>query len=1013
MNHSIFTFRRIVVLSLLAALLFPILSAAVYATPLTETEPAPLPVWNGGAAEAFAGSGKESDPYLISTAEELALLAQKVRGGESFAGAYFLLTADLCLNDTSEFDQWEDHSPARRWIPIGGYATVVIDSQLVFDALSFQSGGLYLRTEKGYQPAKSFQSGVVYYRLTAFSGVFNGDGHTIYGLYAQGEPEYAGLFGACQNAVIKNVNLASAYVSGSQKAGALAGALLADGNLTVDQCHAEGVVHGEEAVGGLIGYADSLESGKLNVNASSFAGKVRATRLVGGILGATGIGNGSLQLTACENLSEVTAKEMGGGILGSLTGENDLLLSCYNRGSVLCEQKGGGIVGYISLQGGVATVSDCQNSGTLLGETAQGGIAGEITVTSACSVEILSCRNVGEIHGKASVGGITGFAQVSHAEGTLQVSGSKNSAVIRGDKEIGGIIGSATADGGSIALGSCENYGNITAEIACGGILGSGLSTNDNRAMLHVYQCNSRATVTATAGKGGSVAGQLHSRDGGSILLELSSAGGTVKAPASAGGIAGEVIAGIAPANSATDAKDADPAAAPSPNASEAGSFVEIRNCLSATTVSAEESAGGIVGALIANEGKSKVSSSLFCGSITSGCKITGGIAAIAHAKEKDTVVEVVDCYYNETTSARAMLPQGGAGSENCLTTVALPEEKLQDAIHLPGLDFAAVWQESLYFPTLQAVPFVWEEYTYTVTQSGAILLAYTGRSDVARIPEKLGGIAVTTISREAFLGSTVIRVILPGSITAIGEAAFENCQQLEQITLSASLVSIGARAFTNCSSLSELRCTRALSTLQVGSENEPFTALSLTHPVTLQINHNYEDGSMAGKSSSLIAYVGDFYQIPPLEINGYEPDENTLSGICNGADRLSVIYRLGTYHLTVRYLFPDGSEAFPSFEGNFQFGEQFSISSPTLEGFTADRTLLEGTMDGKDIQYTVIFTEVFADEEGQTVSTLEIVLLFVAGLVMVCCLGYFIHRYRVITDLGREEAEFSLFSKT
>lgn len=1011
MNHSTSTFRRILVLTLLTALLFPVLSAAAYATPLPETEPVPLPVWNGGAAEAFSGNGTESDPYLISTAEELALLAQKVRGGESFAGAYFLLTADLCLNDTSEFDQWEDHSPARRWIPIGGYATVAIDSQLVFDALAFQSGGLYLRTEAGYQPAKSFQSGVVYYRLTAFSGVFNGDGHTVYGLYSQGEPEYAGLFGACKNAVIKNINLSSAYVSGGEKVGGLAGALLADESLTVDQCHVEGNIRGEETVGGLIGYADSTESGKLNVNASSFNGKLHATRLAGGILGVIGNGNGALHLTACKNQGEITANETGGGIVGSVIGENATLLSCYNRGSVLCDENGGGIAGHISPEGGAVTVSDCQNSGTLLGERSQGGIAGAIPLASACKVEILSCRNVGEIYGKTSIGGIIGWAQVTDREGALQVTGCKNSAVIRGTQEVGGIIGAATVSSGSITLGSSENYGNITAQNTAGGILGSGSSTDTSNATLHMYECNSRATITATVSKGGAIVGKLHSRDSGSILLELSSAGGTVKALSAAGGIVGEVVSGTDDTQSTTDTANTDRSAPPSPQASEAGSFVEVRNCLCAATISAEESAGGIAGLMSANEGKSKISSSLFCGTITTGCKITGGIAAIAHAKQKDSTVEIVDCYYNENTSARAMLPQGGEGNESCLTTVALSEEKLRDAINLPGLDFTETWQESVYFPTLQAVPFVWEEYTYTVTQSGAILLAYTGRSDIARIPDKMGGIAVTTISREAFLGSTVIRVILPGSITAIGEAAFENCRQLEQITLSSALVSIGARAFANCTSLSELRCIRALSTLQVGSENEPFTALSLTHPVTLQVSHTYEDGSIAGKSGSIIAYPGDFYQIPPLEINGYKPDENTLSGICNGADRISVIYRIGSYRLTIRYLFPDGSEAFPSFEGNFQFGEQFRIPTPTLEGFTADRTLLEGVMDGKDIQYTVIFTEVFAGEDRQTASTLEIVLLIVAGLVMLGCLGYFIHRYRVITDLDREEAKSSLFN--
>ncbi len=991
MNYFHSSYRRAWALMLLTALLLPLLSTATLALP--SPTPNSSAVWNGGAADSFRGSGTQSKPYLISTAEELALLAQKVRGGDSFAGAYFLLTTDLYLNDITAFDSWEDKAPARRWIPIGGYSTIAIDSKEAFQDALTQWGELYLRTEEGYQPAKAFQNGVIYYRLTTFNGIFNGDGHTVYGLYSKGEPTLAGLFGACKDATIETLSLSHTYVHANETAGGLVGALIGQTNLTIDQCHVNGIVIGDEAIGGLVGSATCAEGGKLLLNASSFSGTVSGTDSVGGILGISQKDRGEVQITACENLGTVTADKTGGGILGNLLGENNLLFTCYNRGSILCKEQSGGIVGKIASEGGIATVSDCLNSGTLLGNTAVGGIVGEAIVRNTCSVEILSCRNVGEAHAKDSVGGIVGSTTVLDSDSSLQISGCKNSALIQGNAKVGGIIGSAQAADGNLTVGSSENYGSITAAEAVGGILGYGESFGQTNGSLHLYQCSARSAIIATLSGGGGIAGLLHSVNGGTIRLELSSAGGTVKAPKAAGGIVGEAITG-------SDTKSNQETAA---KATSTLPSLEVRNCLGAATVSGNESAGGIVGLLTSYEGHNRVISSLFCGSMSTGCKVTGGIAAIAHAPNKEAIAEIKDCYFNETTSARAVLLQGGEGRENCLSTSALPEDQLRNPESLPGLDFTAIWQEGIYYPTLQNVPFVWEDYTYTVTQNGAILLSYTGRSDIARIPEKLGGIAVTTISQSAFLNSEVIRVILPDSITAIGEGAFQGCNRLEQVTLSQALVSIGARAFKDCSALCELRCSRSLSTLQVGSENEPFHAVELTQPVAIQLSHNYEDGTPIGKTSSFYAYIGDFYQVSPLEINGYEPDEDLLSGICQGSDRISVVYRIGTYHLTIRYLFPDGSEAFPAYQGDFQFGQSYSIPTPALAGFMADRTLIDGIMDGKDAQFVILFTQVYAEEEENDSHTLEISLLIVAGLVMVCCVGYFIHRYRVMTDLGRE----------
>lgn len=108
-------------------------------------------VWVGNIAEKFAGgTGTESDPYQISNGAELAYLAEKVNGGESYSGNYFKLTSDIRLNADD--------------VPTAG------------DSLnSWTSIGNAMRKK--------------------FQGTFDGDGHTVEGLYINEKKTLRGLFG--------------------------------------------------------------------------------------------------------------------------------------------------------------------------------------------------------------------------------------------------------------------------------------------------------------------------------------------------------------------------------------------------------------------------------------------------------------------------------------------------------------------------------------------------------------------------------------------------------------------------------------------------------------------------------------------------------------------------------------------------------------------------------------------------------------------------------------------------
>ena len=65
---------------------------------------------------------------------------------------------------------------------------------------------------------------------------------------------------------------------------------------------------------------------------------------------------------------------------------------------------------------------------------------------------------------------------------------------------------------------------------------------------------------------------------------------------------------------------------------------------------------------------------------------------------------------------------------------------------------------------------------------------------------------SVTTIGDYAFQGcSSLASVTIPDSVTEIGESAFEGCSSLASVTIPGSVTTIGWHAFSGCSSLASV----------------------------------------------------------------------------------------------------------------------------------------------------------------------------------------------------------------
>ena len=207
----------------------------------------------------FDGFGIKTNPYLIEDVEDLKLLAKKVNGGEAYANTYFKQTADIDLNNETN------------WTPIG---TVTNDG-------------------KDARP---------------FKGTFDGDGYKITKLKVTGNSDNAGLFGNVWGATIQNCNV-TGEIEGNNFVGGIVGST--GKNTKILNCSFQGDVKGNECVGGIAGWG----VGKIK-NCYALADVTAASAGAGGIAGkAYGV-----TIENCYYSGRVSASRFAGGIAGYVSG---------------------------------------------------------------------------------------------------------------------------------------------------------------------------------------------------------------------------------------------------------------------------------------------------------------------------------------------------------------------------------------------------------------------------------------------------------------------------------------------------------------------------------------------------------------------------------------------------------------------------------------------------------------------------------------------------------------------
>ena len=221
-----------------------------------------------------------------------------------------------------------------------------------------------------------------------YTGIFEGQNHTISGLYFNQEDSYdVGLFGR-NNGKIANAGILDSYFYGTSKVGGVCGNNYTG---TITNCYNTGSVSGLGTLGGVSGYnyTGSITNCYNTGNVSGSSG------FVGGV---SGCNKGSI--TNCYNAGSVSGLECVGGVSGD-NNDTGSITDCYNIGSVSgSEGNVGGVNGYNN--GG--TITNSYNAGSVSGSEGNvGGVNGWNTGT------ITNCYNVGSVSGSGYVGGVNGW----------------------------------------------------------------------------------------------------------------------------------------------------------------------------------------------------------------------------------------------------------------------------------------------------------------------------------------------------------------------------------------------------------------------------------------------------------------------------------------------------------------------------------------------------------------------------------------------------------------------------
>ncbi len=442
--------------------------------------------------------------FVLYTAAQLyglSILAETY----DFKGKTIKLGADIVLNE-GDAKTWAQNAPANMWNPIGR-SDVSLD----------------------------------------FEGTFDGQGHTISGLYYDSALYGGGLFAVTgTSAVIKNLKLTNSYIrsthnnkwsatgsiaafvngtgfynvysdaiidTNSAYTGGLGGRSQGTGS-TVENCEFAGTINGTTAnaiyIGGIFGGFNTNVVGTTNFKNNKFSGSVTGDNCVGGLAGFTdGTAGSVVTVDGFTYTGEVTATNTSnaslvGGVFG-LTQTTNVTIKNTTVSGVVNAPLGiaGGLVGRVTTAPSV-TIENSVFDGTLNGGTKLGGFVGQAQATTVKNIAV-TIRNStfsGAINststGESTSAGLIASVNMSNT-GTVTIELkdclTEGSVIAAGPYAAGAIAQIMNVEGITVKVDGVISTADVQCSVSnVGGIIARVMGVNPS---ISVQNCLSKATFTA------------------------------------------------------------------------------------------------------------------------------------------------------------------------------------------------------------------------------------------------------------------------------------------------------------------------------------------------------------------------------------------------------------------------------------------------------------------------------------------------------------------------------------
>ena len=138
----------------------------------------------------------------------------------------------------------------------------------------------------------------------------------------------------------------------------------------------------------------------------------------------------------------------------------------------------------------------------------------------------------------------------------------------------------------------------------------------------------------------------------------------------------------------------------------------------------------------------------------------------------------------------------------------------------------------------------------------------------------------------------------------------------------------------------------------------------------TLTIQYQYEDGSQAAEPVVKTYEAGAAYQVVSPVIGGFYTAQAIVSGTMPDKDLTITVTYLPVpgellYTLSVVYQFSDGTPASDIVIKHLEAGTPYSIVSPVITGYTADKPTVSGTMPENNLRIVVTYNNNSGSEGG------------------------------------------------